>query len=251
MEEKSKKKVVHAPVAKGCTSCHSPHGTDRPAMLVADRGDLCFSCHREIAAKANGPNPHPPVKAGRCDGCHDTHASDNPKLVSASRDMCTGCHRDARSWESRPSSRAGSVGRLLLVSRAARRPPHLLAEAKVRVICAQCHETQEDEKRRRAGLTRPWRAAMHGVPRAARLGSGAHRQVERYAVVQCHRAKIESSRTPACTFRSSATATVTWRMESVSSSRRRTNRSAWVPRRNAQARLGGKSHHAPFVYELC
>ena len=44
------KKVLHAPVAGGmCGSCHNPHASDNPRMLIAAVPDLCFSSHDKNA----------------------------------------------------------------------------------------------------------------------------------------------------------------------------------------------------------
>ena len=65
-EKLGKRKVVHAPVAKGaCTGCHAPHAVDEPALLARPRAALCGTCHAAIAGKGKGATGHAPVQAGR------------------------------------------------------------------------------------------------------------------------------------------------------------------------------------------
>jgi len=86
------KKAVHTPVAGGmCTSCHNPHGSANPKMLVAEIPDLCFTCHDK--AMVEKKSLHAPVAAGMCMSCHNPHSSDNPGvLVAAIPALCFQCH---------------------------------------------------------------------------------------------------------------------------------------------------------------
>ena len=52
--EKSTDKVLHGPSAEGeCVACHSPHASDQPDQLLADRQDLCLGCHARTRLKEN------------------------------------------------------------------------------------------------------------------------------------------------------------------------------------------------------
>ena len=51
--------VVHTALQQGrCVECHDPHLADQPHLLKAVGGELCFSCHPEIAKRASGPGAH-------------------------------------------------------------------------------------------------------------------------------------------------------------------------------------------------
>lgn len=91
-----KLKAPHAP-ALDCTSCHSPHGSDLPNLLVSKPPQLCLSCHTvEEVNKAHKV----PVSRANCAGCHDPHGSDVGKMFSGDvlhapflDSSCSGCHR--------------------------------------------------------------------------------------------------------------------------------------------------------------
>jgi len=85
-------KDVHPPVMGGmCLSCHNPHSTDSPKLLVAEAPLLCFKCHDKI--KFENKTTHPPVKDGMCLTCHFPHKSDSEKLLQTSvPDLCFKCH---------------------------------------------------------------------------------------------------------------------------------------------------------------
>ncbi|MDA8170017.1 MAG: cytochrome c3 family protein [Nitrospiraceae bacterium] len=83
---------VHPPVSMGmCTSCHNPHRSDQPKLLIAPIPDLCFNCHekQEFTKK----DVHAPVKAGQCLKCHMPHVSPNSKLLQKKGVfLCRQCH---------------------------------------------------------------------------------------------------------------------------------------------------------------
>jgi len=64
------------PVAKAsCTSCHDPHGSSQPALLLG--------------------NVHAPVGAGSCNRCHEAPDSPTPFATKQSGyQLCKGCHND-------------------------------------------------------------------------------------------------------------------------------------------------------------
>lgn len=84
----------HMPFREGkvtCTSCHNPHGTPNPKLLIQSTlNENCYSCH----AERRGPFlwEHPPVLEN-CGNCHEPHGSTNPQLlkVRAPR-LCNQCH---------------------------------------------------------------------------------------------------------------------------------------------------------------
>ena len=85
--------VVHTAVRQGrCVECHDPHLADRPALLRAGGGELCFTCHPEIAARAQGPGAHAALEDG-CDSCHDAHQSERrAMLLDDADELCRACH---------------------------------------------------------------------------------------------------------------------------------------------------------------
>jgi DmsE family decaheme c-type cytochrome len=84
----------HHPVHEsemGCTDCHDPHSGSGTGNLKAESvGELCFTCHAELA----GPftYEHPPVTES-CLKCHSPHGSAQPHLLTVSEPMlCLQCH---------------------------------------------------------------------------------------------------------------------------------------------------------------
>jgi predicted CXXCH cytochrome family protein len=92
------KKSVHKALGMGCTTCHNPHSTDTPKLLVADLPGLCFTCHTKASVMKNS-NVHSPVAGGMCTSCHNPHSSDSRKLLlSEMPGLCYTCH-DKRAFE--------------------------------------------------------------------------------------------------------------------------------------------------------
>jgi DmsE family decaheme c-type cytochrome len=88
-------KPSHMPLGENkleCNSCHNPHGSANPKMLIAtSTNDACYSCH----AEKRGPFlfEHPPV-AENCANCHDPHGSSHEKMLKVSRPrLCQQCHQ--------------------------------------------------------------------------------------------------------------------------------------------------------------
>lgn len=89
-------KVRHAAIESGgCTSCHSPHGSDQRFFLKEKNMDkLCAKCHEP---KTKGAVVHPPAKSS-CMLCHYPHASPEKGLLkSAMPELCMNCHQKMRS----------------------------------------------------------------------------------------------------------------------------------------------------------
>ncbi len=74
-----------------CTSCHNPHGSTGPSLLVASSiNEVCYACH----ADKRGPYlwEHEPV-VENCANCHDPHGSNHDKMLIMSRPrLCQQCH---------------------------------------------------------------------------------------------------------------------------------------------------------------
>ncbi len=94
-ERKSQQlRFAHMPVGENkieCTSCHNPHGSATPKLLVASSvNEVCFQCH----AEKRGPYlwEHAPVTEN-CANCHDPHGSSHEKMLKVSRPrLCQQCH---------------------------------------------------------------------------------------------------------------------------------------------------------------
>lgn len=88
----------HMPLGQGkmeCTSCHNPHGSTTPKLLLASSAnETCFACH----AEKRGPFlwQHVPVTES-CTNCHDPHGSSHEKMLKLSRPrLCQQCHQGTR-----------------------------------------------------------------------------------------------------------------------------------------------------------
>lgn len=100
-EEEFSKKVVHAPVERGCSTCHEPHQSPLKFQLKGKKGEpvssLCFNCHDRTIFKKK--YQHGPVGAGDCIACHNAHASNKQSLLiadTAGGEVCFQCHADRR-----------------------------------------------------------------------------------------------------------------------------------------------------------
>jgi DmsE family decaheme c-type cytochrome len=85
----------HMPLGENkleCTSCHNPHGSPNPSLLLASStNETCYSCH----AEKRGPFlwEHAPV-VENCANCHDPHGSNHEKMLKLSRPrLCQQCHQ--------------------------------------------------------------------------------------------------------------------------------------------------------------
>ncbi|HLG18458.1 MAG TPA: cytochrome c3 family protein [Bdellovibrionota bacterium] len=104
-----KKATVHDPVADGCVSCHNPHGSELPRLLVrsyptAWYGNpsisaygLCFECHEAAGFEAKETEEGTAFRNGKknlhavhilndplgrsCSACHDVHAAAGEHLI--------------------------------------------------------------------------------------------------------------------------------------------------------------------------
>ncbi len=89
--------VVHAALQDGrgkasCLSCHDPHMSQQPKLLVSVDPDVCRPCHEAIVAAATDDSGHYPA-ADACMNCHRPHvASQVGLLESPPSELCLGCH---------------------------------------------------------------------------------------------------------------------------------------------------------------
>lgn len=91
-------KRSHHPILEGkvtCTSCHNPHGTAGPKLLVGNGvNQTCFQCHTD----KRGPFlwEHRPVTEA-CTTCHTPHGSVHDKLLRQRAPyLCQSCHSNAQ-----------------------------------------------------------------------------------------------------------------------------------------------------------
>lgn len=89
--------VKHPPVAEGqCLSCHDPHMSENPHLLIKNIPELCFNCHSQ--AKFENRSVHSPVAGGNCASCHTVHGGSVKKLLlKPAPDLCFLCH-DSRQF---------------------------------------------------------------------------------------------------------------------------------------------------------
>ena len=132
------KKHLHDPVKSGeCTSCHNPHESDEPKLLVQPKEKLCSECHSD---KTNLKYMHGPAAVGDCAVCHLPHESDNKALlVKEGNDLCFTCH-DAVQGEMKKKA----VHDALQEGCASCHNPHgssfrKLLSAEGDKLCYQCH----------------------------------------------------------------------------------------------------------------
>ena len=73
----------HAPAAQDCTLCHTPHGSNQPALLRKRVPQLCQECHDPAghpSARYDGSKlPSPFMQVKGCLNCHSAvHGSNHP-----------------------------------------------------------------------------------------------------------------------------------------------------------------------------
>jgi predicted CXXCH cytochrome family protein len=96
----------HPPVEQGrCGTCHKPHGTTLPALLVGRAIELCIRCHADVhkdhrevgeSERVVPPDDFPMTEEGRffCSGCHLPHGSEQEFLwFEEMASFCPTCHR--------------------------------------------------------------------------------------------------------------------------------------------------------------
>jgi predicted CXXCH cytochrome family protein len=67
---------VHGPVAVGdCLSCHLPHHSEHPSLLIDNPDEICAHCHQE-SRLAEAMHDRFSDKTISCGECHDPHAGD-------------------------------------------------------------------------------------------------------------------------------------------------------------------------------
>ena len=133
-----KKSQVHSPVKNGlCTTCHEPHASETPKLLIRPMRDLCLSCHPD---KVDFPFLHGPTSAGDCTSCHNPHESNSKALVTKEgSELCLTCHFDMQE-----EMKKKTVHPALLGGCTSCHNPHgaqykKLLSAEGKNLCFQCH----------------------------------------------------------------------------------------------------------------
>ena len=76
----------------GCQSCHAPHMSSNPKLLLATGPELCEACHEDVVHGATAETGHAPAGED-CTTCHLPHSSEHPRLLSDSPEaLCQMCH---------------------------------------------------------------------------------------------------------------------------------------------------------------
>jgi predicted CXXCH cytochrome family protein len=155
-----KKSQVHFPVTGGmCTTCHNPHSSNQPKLLVQQEKDVCETCHADhVKFKVL----HGPVSAGNCTACHSPHESDNKTLLLKEGDeLCFGCHLDMPDVLKKKNVHPALAGGCTTCHNphGSAFPKMLAAEGEQ--ICFQCH-SDIDEIVTKAPIAHP--AVQMGCP---------------------------------------------------------------------------------------
>jgi predicted CXXCH cytochrome family protein len=102
IEKRLATRVPHAPAGEddGCTTCHGPHITRHPKLMLESISGTCFACHDGDSTAFNNTHLGYPPGSLDCASCHDPHASDQAGMLLdvmhepfAGGD-CSTCHTD-------------------------------------------------------------------------------------------------------------------------------------------------------------
>ena len=132
------KPQVHSPVKDGtCATCHNPHSSNEPKLLVQPLKDLCLTCH---AGKVDYTYVHGPTAAGDCTGCHNPHESDRKALlVKDAAELCVTCHFDMQDIMKKKNVHPALYGGCTSCHNAHGSPFKKLLSAEGEKLCFQCH----------------------------------------------------------------------------------------------------------------
>jgi predicted CXXCH cytochrome family protein len=77
-----------------CTSCHNPHGSKIKGQLNRPLGNLCLSCHDDVASRLDKEKvKHATAEDGKCLECHTPHYAEiEYLLVADGASLCSKCH---------------------------------------------------------------------------------------------------------------------------------------------------------------
>jgi predicted CXXCH cytochrome family protein len=138
--------TTHPPFASGdCATCHDPHASSQPGMIVDAQETLCLACHSDLDAGAKGvKSKHAAFTGGMCSSCHSPHKAKLPKLLLAQEpDLCLSCHgpigEALKAGTAHPPAESQCTSCHL---------PHFAGEARLlaqrqQTLCAGCHDVKE------------------------------------------------------------------------------------------------------------
>lgn len=155
VSEKPEKGSVHAALEgsrrrAACLTCHDPHLSENPKLLLAAGPALCGRCHESVVKGAQAETGHAPAGED-CLACHRPHSAAAPKLLTQpAKALCLECH-DADDEDLTKAHLGASLGGLECTSC---HTPHgvgrkkLLARhlhAPLEDGCDVCHEGAADQ----------------------------------------------------------------------------------------------------------
>lgn len=81
-------KYKHTPAKEDCTTCHTPHISNYPPLLLNNTRKVCSQCHN-----FNNPYEHNVISLMGCNACHQPHGSNsNYFLKIEGNELCLSCH---------------------------------------------------------------------------------------------------------------------------------------------------------------
>ena len=109
-----KVKFKHAPVERGCLTCHNAHASAQAGVLLKDDvPSLCIKCHKTDNPVFTKQHMNYPVTKARCTNCHNPHGSDKAGMLfqnvhkPVSGKMCNQCHEEPTSQNPLKVKKAG------------------------------------------------------------------------------------------------------------------------------------------------
>ena len=209
------------PVSRSrCGSCHKPHGSDTPGMLLGSevhppfadgscegchrrpRGtklrlsiegaQLCFACHSDLEAEFGQGSVHTPVAGGRCVECHQPHMATERSLLRALEpELCFPCHHDVEALVKGDGAHAAAAD-----SCATCHDPHRSAEpfqltASMPGLCLTCHDPDQNLTALHLGADMATVRCVechdpHGSPAGALLATGSIHAPFEDTCASCH-----------------------------------------------------------------
>ena len=104
-DEQNTMETVHPPADDGeCLSCHSPHSSDSPALIIdCESGNICLECHDSGEIVDSTRTVHGGIREGLpCNSCHTAHAANqNALLLDEDTKLCLTCHKEEIAFHER------------------------------------------------------------------------------------------------------------------------------------------------------
>jgi predicted CXXCH cytochrome family protein len=161
----------HYPVTESCLTCHDPHSTDGPRLLVAAARELCSTCHDDTemgeahggqlteatdctlchqphgsdhARMMPGGHPHAPFADGSCEACHRPPFGTRIRLRARGEKLCEACHGDIAESDRATGSVHGALRGQRKAGCLSCHEPHVSSRAALLVesgpeLCRSCH----------------------------------------------------------------------------------------------------------------